>query len=205
MRLRQIPIETMQAGLYKWKMTSFNTSVSGYVVVRGPNAGPIGQWSYPQDSETWYWGNATSYSGNPSFSLTLQLMRSPNDGTLIRAIDKIRTNQTEVGTASMVPSWQSGAPLPESPQVVTLTEVLNGPGQYGDLYENVSFLMPVDGSPLMPTWYTSIEGLYSVFGGDPQNGAPIQEGIEAKMTYAQSGQSGFPNPNSWYWCGRDPS
>lgn len=205
MHVRQVPINATQAGLYEWTMTSKETSVSGHVVIRGSDADPIGQWDYKQGTETWYWGASSSYEGDPSFTLKLVLMRNPDDQSLISAISSVRQNETEVGSAPEVPTWQSGAPLPEEPQVVTLTLVSNGPGQYGSLYTNVSFLMPVDGNPVMPTWYTSISNLYSVFGGNSQTGAPIAEGIEADMTSVESGQAGYPSPSSWYWFGRDPS
>ncbi len=205
MKVMQVPIETLKAGLYEWTMTSMDTLVKGHIVVRGADCGPINGWDYEQGMESWYWGTPESYSGNPSFVLTLLLMRDPRDTTLINAIKGVRKTETLVGDAPEVPSWTQGAPLPSSPQVVTLTSVTNGPGQYSQLYNNVSFLMPVDGSPLMPTWYTSISNLYSVFGGSPSTGAPIAEGIQASMSYVQSGGSGYPSPTSWYWYGRDPS
>lgn len=206
MHVRQVPINATQAGLYQWTMTSKEKLVTGHVVVRGSDADPIGNWNYAQGTETWYSGSSSAYAGDPSFNLKLLLMRAPDDETLLEAIDEVRQSETEVGTAAEVPDWTQGAPLPKEPQVVTLTEVVSGPGEYDDLYTNVSFLMPIDGNnPVMPTWYTSIEGLYSVFGGDPETGAPVEEGIEAKMTWAESNQAGYPNPNTWYWYGRDPS
>ena len=80
----------------------------------------------------------------------------------------------------------------------------DGPGSYDDLYQKVSFYMPIDGDPLFPTFYTDIPGLYSIFGGDPKQGAPIKVGITAKMTGVKKGEPGYPDPNKWLWYGRTP-
>lgn len=201
---KQVPVNTVLAGLYEWTMTSDKLTVSGHVVVRGDKAKPIGGWDYPPGTETWYWGPAKPFDGDPSFRLTLVLETAPDDPALIEAVSKVRDQEKLAGMSPVDPSWVAGAPLPNDPQVVTLVDVLDGPGQYDQLYYQVSFLMPIDGDPVMPTWYTTIPGLYSVFGGDPETGAPVKEGTTAKMAWAKPGEAGFPKPESWLWFGRDP-
>lgn len=204
MQLKQIPVEGVKAGLYEWTMVSSTLSCSGHVVVRGPSAGPIGNFNFPAGTETWYWQTTTGVGGTPSFTLKLALERSPTDATLLSAVTQVVNSEQSAGTCDMVPPWQQGAPLPSSGDMLTLTNVANGVGSYTQLYKHVSFYMPVGGSPVLPTWYTDIAGLYSVFGGNPNTGAPIQEGIVATMTKVKSGNAGYPDRTKWSWYGRHP-
>lgn len=205
MMVYQIPINTLDAGLYQWTMKTQSLSRSGHVVVRGTNAGPIGGFGYPAGTETWYWETTTGSGGTPKFTLELAIVGSPSDSALITAVTNVQSNETLAGTTAMAPTWAQGAPLPPSGDIVTLTDVSNGQGSYGQLYKHVSFFMPVGGNPVLPTWYTDIQGLYSVFGGSAQGGVPVQQGITAKMSWAKSGNAGYPKPSKWYWFGTDPS
>jgi hypothetical protein len=202
---KQVPIGDVRAGLYSFAMRDGSSLLKGHIVVRGLKAGPIGAYDYPAGTETWYWGEPSSDTDAPSWTLELTLMRSPDDAELIDAVAAVRKTETEVGTAPMVPTWKSGAPLPAKPVVVTMTNVTGGPGSYGGLYTQVSFLMPIDQGPLMPTFYTAIPGLYSIFGGDPIKGAPVAEGMVASFTSTSPGKAGYPNASTWLWFGRDPS
>lgn len=204
--LKQVPVVGIQAGLYSWRALIDSTTYTGHVVVRGPNAGPIGGWSYPPGSETWYVGASSSGgAANPTFFLTLEVMAISEDKTLEAAVAAVRANETEIGEAPMVPSWQQGAPLGKEPILYTLTDITGGSGQYHHLYEKVTFQMPIDSPQVMPTFYTSIAGLYSIFGGTSQSPPALQVGIEAKLSGIGKGHPGFPSEKSWYWCGRDPS
>ena len=201
----QIPIEAIKGGLYAWTLELANTKYTGHVVVRGPDADPIGEWDYEKGYEYWYTAGAQQGGANPAtFTMTLLYERMPDDETLVQAIAGVRQSENEIGSSLMVPDWQNGAPIPQNPVILTETNVANGPGEYDDLYDNVSYTMPiVQGAPVMPTWYTKIENLYSIFGGDPNDGAPIQEGIVATFTEVSSSDPGWPG-EGWYWYGRDP-
>ncbi len=201
---RQYPINTLEAGIYEWTMVSEKLSRSGHTVVRGPEAGPIGPYKYPPGTETWYWSGDTGPGGTPSYTLTLTMMCDPDDKALIAEVGKIQASEKEAGVMQMVPDWQKDAPLPSSGDILTLVEVKDGPGSYDYLYQNVSFYMPIDGDPVLPTFYTDIPGLYSIFGGDPKNGAPIKVGITAVMIGVKEGAPGYPDPNKWLWYGRNP-
>jgi hypothetical protein len=203
MKVNQMPVSSLQAGLYEWTMISSSVSRSGHVIVRGPNAAPIGNYPFAAGTETWYWATTTGSGGTPTFTFTLVYERYPSDQALLAAVGQVVNNEQAAGTAAMVPNWQPGAPLPSSGDIVTLTDVSDGPGSYGQLYKHVSFFLPVGGSPVMPTWYTDIPGLYSVFGGSAQS-VPIAEGITAKMSWVKSGNDGYPDPKKWLWYGRDP-
>jgi hypothetical protein len=202
----QVPVTGTQAGLYEWKVMIGNTTWVGHVVVRGVQCAQINGWSYPQGTETWYRGGTTGGGAPvPTFTLKLALMKGPTDQSLLAAINTVRNTETEVGTAGMVPNWQSGAPLGTNPIIYTMQVVTGGPGQYGSLYKHVSMQMSVSGAPVMPTWYTDIANLYSIFGGSSQSGAPVQQGIEAKFEQVSSGNPGFPAAGSWFWVGATPA
>lgn len=203
---KQVPVNTIQAGLYSWRALIDSTTYTGHVVVRGPNAQPIANWNYLAGTETWYAGASSSGgAANPTFFLTLEAMAAPNDKGLIDAIGAVRKNETDFGAAATVPSWVGGAPLGDDPLIYTLTDISGGQGQYTQLYEKVSFQMPIGTPQLMPTFYTTIQGLASVFGGDAQSPPVIQVGIEAKLTGITSSDPGYPSTKGWYWFGRDPS
>lgn len=204
--VNEVPIEALKAGLYSWRALIDSTTYTGHVVVRGVNAQPIGNWSYPAGSETWYLGASSSGgAANPTFFLTLEAMAAPGDKNLISAIDAVRNTETPFGEVAMVPNWIEGAPLGEDPIIYTLTDISGGSGTYTQLYEKVSFQMPIGTPQVVPTWYTQIAGLASVFGGTSQTPPVIQVGIEAKLTGIGSGDPGYPSSKGWYWCGRDPS
>ena len=195
----------IQAGLYSWRALIDSTTYTGHVVVRGPNAQPIGNWSYPAGTETWYVGARSSGgAANPTFFLTLEAMAAPNDKGLIDAIGVVRSNESVFGEVGMVPDWEEGAPLGDEPLIYTLTDVSGGSGTYTSLYESVSLQMPIGSPQALPTFYTSKSWLYSVFGGTAQSPPLLQVGMEAKFTGIGSSDPGYPDQD-WYWFGRDPS
>lgn len=202
--LKQVPINTNLGGLYEWTMITPGGTRAGHVVVRAPGAKPIGNFPFPDNSETWYWGASSGDSGDPVFILKVALERAPDDAELVAAVGAVVQSETSAGTVPMVPSWKGDPPLPQANGIVTLTDVIDGPGSYDDLYTNVSFFMPIDGAPVLPTFYTSIPDLYSIFGGSSK-GVPIQEGTTAKMKWAPQGEPGYPDPATWVFVGRDPS
>jgi hypothetical protein len=204
--VNQVPVEAIKAGLYSWQALIGSTTYTGHVVVRGPDAKAINGWGYPAGSETWYLGASSSGgAANPTFLLTLAAMAAPTDQGLITAISAVRNTETDFGEVEMIPKWEDGAPLGKDPLIYTLTDVTGGTGQYSQLYDKVSFQMPMGTPQVLPTWYTEIPGLASVFGGDAQNPPIIQVGIEAKLTGIGSSDPGYPDASSWYWFGRDPS
>lgn len=204
--VNQVPVNTTQAGLYSWRALLGSTTYTGHVVVRGPNSQPINGWNYLAGTETWYVGASSSGgAANPTFFLTLEAMAAPDDKNLISAIEAVRKNETDFGEVAMVPNWVEGAPLGEDPIIYTLTDISGGSGQYTQLYEKVSFQMPIGTPQVLPTWYTQIPGLASVFGGSSQSPPVIQVGIEAKLSGIGSSDPGYPSSKGWYWFGRDPS
>lgn len=204
---QQVPIDMFKAGLYAWTLKFPTGTVSGHVVVRGLLADPINGWDYEKGKEYWYAGDVDSGTNTPgTFTITLKYERNPDDPTLEEAIHEVRDNETLMGEADIVPDWKQGAPLGSNPIVYTETDVEDGPGSYGHLFNKVSLQLPVDGSDVeMPTWYTSIKDLWSIFGGDENTPAPIQEGITATFTQITNNDPGWPDANTWYWYGRDPS
>lgn len=204
----EVPIDLYKAGLYAWTLKFPTGEVSGHIVVRGTAADQINGWEdYEQGKEYWYHGEVDSGSSSPAtFTLTLLYERDPDDSTLEEAIAEVRENETLMGSANVVPAWTKGAPLGSTPILYTETDVQDGPGTYSQLYDEVTIQLPVSGSSvLMPTWYTSIKDLFSVFGGDPNTPAPIQEGITATFTRVAESDPGWPDDDTWYWYGRDPS
>lgn len=195
-----MPVNTIKAGVYQWTLVTSSQTVTGHIVVRGPSAGPIGQYNYAQSTETWYRGS-TSSGGTPGFDFELVLMRSPTDTSLLNAVSWIRSNETVIGTADMVPVWTQDPPLASNVQVYTMTSVTNGIGSFGSLYEHVSFAMP--DPTKMPAFYTDYSTLYSIFGGSSL-GVPVQEGTKAHFSPIGSSDDGYPD-SSWYWYGRDLS
>src|SRR5688572_32614183 len=127
----QVPVTGVQAGLYEWKVMIGNTTWIGHVFGRGVQCAQINGWRYPQGTENWYRGGTTGGGAAvPTFTLKLTLMQPLTDQSLLSAINAVRNSETEVGTAGMVPNWQSGAPLGTSPTIYTLQTVTGGPGQY---------------------------------------------------------------------------
>jgi hypothetical protein len=200
--VNQVPVTADEGGLYEWKALIGSKTYIGHVVVRGVNAAPINGWSYAQGTETWYSGtNVTGGATTPTYKVKLTNMAAPDDAALIAAITTVRNNETLMGSAPEIPTWTLGAPLGTTPTICTLTQVTGGLGSYGSLYQNVSMQMKITTPQVMPTWYTSIANLGSIFGDNPG----LQVGIEAKFVRVKSGNPGYPSPNTWYWCGRNPT
>lgn len=205
MSVKQVPVDATRAGVYGWTLRLSSQTVTGHVIVRGPNAGPIGNHPFDADSETWFYDAIQSQSNaKQTFELTLLQMATPTDPALDTLVSQVVNDETSMGEAAMIPDWEEGSPLPQNPIVFTMKDVENGPGDYDDLYERVSLVLPVTTAPLMPTWYTDIEGLYSIFGGDAQKGAPVKDGTKAVFVAIDANDDGYPGAG-WYWTGRDPS
>lgn len=200
--VNQIPVDADKGGLYEWKALIGTKTHSGHIVVRGTQAAPIDGWSYAQGTETWYDGGEVSGgAATPTYKIKLTHMALPGDSGLIAAITTVRNNETQMGSAPEIPTWTSGAPLGTTPTICTLTQVNGGSGSYSSLYTHVSMQMKIATPQVMPTWYTDIAGLQSIFGNTPG----LQIGIEAVFVKVKSGDPGYPNPNTWSWCGRTPT
>lgn len=203
MSLFQVPVDVILGGVYSWTLRLSDKTVTGSVVVRGPDAGPIGNYEFPANSETWYHDAVQQQTNeSASFELKLVLMAQPSDSTLQSLVGQV-TAGTKMGEVAMTPTWKEGSPLPSSPTVFTMTAVKDGPGEYENLYSHVSMIMPVGEAPLMPTWYTDIQGLYSIFGGS-EEGVPVANGTRGIFGAAGEEDPGYPG-EGWYWTGRDPT
>jgi hypothetical protein len=202
----QVPIDIIEAGIYEWKMSLASSTVTGHVVVRGTKAAPIGKHQWPQGSEAWFQKSEDGGQSSPAtFTLELAKIGDPQDPAFVEAVDAIAKNETPIGITPEVPDWQQGAPLGDAPLVFTLDGVSNGVKghDYDWLYRHISFQMPVGKEPKLPTWYTDDTKIQSVFGGDPEKGVPVQEGIVAKLVEVKPGDAGYPK-QGWYWFGRNP-
>lgn len=201
MNVFEVPVDWSMGALYSWTLRLSDKTVQGHIVLRGGGAGAIGEWGYEKGTETWYYATPTSASNQtPQFTLKLLMMTQGTDEELIAAVGEVRENETDFGVLNVIPSWEQGAPLPSTPKVFTMTDVENGSGSYGSLYNKVSLVLPlVNGVPVLPTFYTSDSSLTSILGNNP-----AEVGIEVFFTETDDGKPGFPNED-WYWYGRDPS
>lgn len=204
MALMEIPIDTTMAGIYAFAREEPDVTRKGNIILRGTNAGPIGTYPFEQGMETYYYAAPASSGEVEQFKLKLVSMANPSDSKFLTAVTAIVEGETQLGVQSVVPTWETEPTLPSTLTYYTMTNVSQGkPGHdYSPLYHKVSLTMPVDEHVLLPTWYTDIEDLFSIFGGNPQQGAPIAQGMTATFSKVTSGGEGYPQ-ESWWWTGRE--
>lgn len=197
LHVEQVPINNLNAGIYRWKFLDAIDPLKGHILVMGAQTTTSGTLAIDPGQEVWF----EEGGSNHSREIQIELLETGSPDNLAEAMAYIEQNEDEYATAPIVPSWTESWSIPRGASLYTVTEVHwegGGTTTPVDVLGKFSVLFLQSGNLVAPRWFrTDGLGVSNIFGFPDNQTFTLQAGSYVELSPVSSSDDGYPQATTW--------